>query len=238
MNDLTPMDVAAAAAQLFAWNTGTDPYFVIRGRESAVGEDMPSDPYTPIVEAFADMGWRPAGAAITPSLHVLAATIYEGADQTRDARLWHDAHPATQKPYLDAAQAVLDKGILRLPPPTDEQVHALAAAMFDHNAEGSGSPFRYATAPDAMKAAIHAYAATMLARFRVQQVFDQASEDARRALAAVVEEPATHECLFPEEAEPAGRLILAPCLTCDRPAAEGISYLIGRVRELEEAAHG
>ena len=34
-----------------------------------------------------------------------------------------------------------------------------------------------------------------------------------------------HECLFPEEQEPSGRLILAPCLTCGTSAVDAISKL-------------
>ena len=34
-----------------------------------------------------------------------------------------------------------------------------------------------------------------------------------------------HECLFPEEREPNGRLILAPCLTCGTSALDAMSEL-------------
>lgn len=36
---------------------------------------------------------------------------------------------------------------------------------------------------------------------------------------------AEHECLFPEEREPNGRLILGPCLTCETPAVDAIAQL-------------
>lgn len=36
---------------------------------------------------------------------------------------------------------------------------------------------------------------------------------------------AGHECLFPEEQEPSGRLILAPCLTCNTSALDALEYL-------------
>lgn len=35
----------------------------------------------------------------------------------------------------------------------------------------------------------------------------------------------THECVFPEEQEPSGRLILAPCLTCDLTALDALAQL-------------
>lgn len=38
-----------------------------------------------------------------------------------------------------------------------------------------------------------------------------------------------HEHWFPEEMEPTGRLILAPCLVCDLPALDAIA---GAKREL------
>lgn len=46
MSDL----IEALARALFEWNTPTDPYFVIRGRTSEMGDGR--DPYLPIVEAI------------------------------------------------------------------------------------------------------------------------------------------------------------------------------------------
>lgn len=34
---------------------------------------------------------------------------------------------------------------------------------------------------------------------------------------------AEHECVFPEEQEPSGRLILAPCLTCGYSAMDALA---------------
>lgn len=35
----------------------------------------------------------------------------------------------------------------------------------------------------------------------------------------------THECVFPEEQEPSGRLILAPCLVCGCTALDALEQL-------------
>jgi hypothetical protein len=35
----------------------------------------------------------------------------------------------------------------------------------------------------------------------------------------------THECVFVEEQEPSGRLILPPCLVCGLPAMEALEQL-------------
>lgn len=37
--------------------------------------------------------------------------------------------------------------------------------------------------------------------------------------------PATHECVFAEEQEPSGRLILGPCLTCGYSAMDALDQL-------------
>lgn len=42
-----------------------------------------------------------------------------------------------------------------------------------------------------------------------------------------------HECVFPEEQEPEGRLILAPCLECGTPALEAIKEAATLKAELE-----
>lgn len=42
-----------------------------------------------------------------------------------------------------------------------------------------------------------------------------------------------HECVFPEEQEPAGRLILAPCLTCGTTALDALGQMKNRIAELE-----
>ena len=44
-------------------------------------------------------------------------------------------------------------------------------------------------------------------------------------LAAWRPRPAEHECLFPEEREPNGRLILAPCLTCGVSALDALDHM-------------
>lgn len=36
---------------------------------------------------------------------------------------------------------------------------------------------------------------------------------------------AEHECVFVEEEEPSGRLILPPCLVCNLPALEALEQL-------------
>ena len=47
-----------------------------------------------------------------------------------------------------------------------------------------------------------------------------------------------HECLFPEEQEPSGRLILAPCLTCGTPAVDAIAKLKTDVQMWADTAEG
>lgn len=47
-----------------------------------------------------------------------------------------------------------------------------------------------------------------------------------------------HECLFPEEQEPSGRLILAPCLTCGAPAVDAIAKLKTDVQMWADTAEG
>ncbi len=47
-----------------------------------------------------------------------------------------------------------------------------------------------------------------------------------------------HECLFPEEQEPHGRLILAPCLTCATPAVDAIAKLKDDVQMWSSTAAG
>lgn len=41
-----------------------------------------------------------------------------------------------------------------------------------------------------------------------------------------------HECVFPEEQEPSGRLILCPCLTCGASAMDGLADAIRKNRRL------
>lgn len=47
--------------------------------------------------------------------------------------------------------------------------------------------------------------------------------------------PSPHQCSFPEEQEPSGRLILAPCLICGISAVDALSILAKRVAALEGA---
>lgn len=47
-----------------------------------------------------------------------------------------------------------------------------------------------------------------------------------------------HECIFPEEREPEGRLILAPCLTCGTPAVDALAQLKDDVRMWGDTAEG
>jgi len=44
-----------------------------------------------------------------------------------------------------------------------------------------------------------------------------------------------HECLFAEEQEPDGRLILVPCLGCGTPAMEAIKHAKNIEKRLERA---
>ena len=47
-----------------------------------------------------------------------------------------------------------------------------------------------------------------------------------------------HECLFPEEEEPSGRLILTPCLTCGVAAVDAIAKLKADVQMWADTAEG
>lgn len=60
--------------------------------------------------------------------------------------------------------------------------------------------------------------------------------------------PTTHECVFPEEQEPSGRLILAPCMVCNLSAMDALEQLrsevemwsataTGLVRDMRDLAH-
>jgi hypothetical protein len=45
-----------------------------------------------------------------------------------------------------------------------------------------------------------------------------------------------HECVFVEEEEPSGRLVLPPCIVCDAAALDALDQLRARIEELEARA--
>src|SRR4051812_49752796 len=56
----------------------------------------------------------------------------------------------------------------------------------------------------------------------------------RQEWGGVSTKPSPHQCSFPEEQEPSGRLILAPCLICGISAVDALSLFAKRVAALED----